>query len=132
MDIKTRILELRDQQEQINLEIEELQEQCTHPEYVEGLSMIACVQLVLICTTCGHGRSLFFEEDKRVLIVRRDEGGYHADATWLPGSPPVGCSKVSAEDAIDILKQTVLQSTFANMWSNDYELIIFKQNDALH
>lgn len=57
-DIKARIEELNKQSEAIRLEIEKLQGECPHPEFEEGLSMVACIHPVLFCTTCWWSKPM--------------------------------------------------------------------------
>ena len=45
-------------------EIRLLQEQCHHPKFEKGLSIVACVQPVMICTTCGVSKPMEYEEDQ--------------------------------------------------------------------
>ncbi len=60
MDIKARIGELNAQWQVIRLEIEQLQAQCKHPEFVRGLTIVACIQEVDICATCGWAKPIDF------------------------------------------------------------------------
>ena len=60
-DIKARMAELQKQSEAIVAEVKTLQEQCTHPEFVRGITIIACVQEVDICSTCGWAKPIVFD-----------------------------------------------------------------------
>lgn len=60
-DIKARIEEIREQFSALEAEVKALQEECTHPEFVRGLTMIACIQEIDICTTCGWGKPIVFD-----------------------------------------------------------------------
>jgi hypothetical protein len=63
MDLKQRIDELRTQIHAIELEIKQLQEQCPHPEFEQGWSMVGCVAAVLFCTTCGEMKPMPYNSD---------------------------------------------------------------------
>ena len=58
MNIKTKIQKLRARIGKFTEEIEALQKECNHPNFEQGLSMIACIQPIWICTECGHAKPL--------------------------------------------------------------------------
>lgn len=57
-EVAAMILEVRKTQEACKVLNERLQALCPHDEYVEGLTMVACIQPILMCTTCGHVRPI--------------------------------------------------------------------------
>ena len=63
MDIKKQVRAIREKQKELEREVLALQTQCSHPEYVEGLTMAAVIQCVAICTTCGHSKPIDFSGD---------------------------------------------------------------------
>jgi len=58
--IKARIEVIRQQQRAFEEEIKLLQDACTHPEFTRGLTIVACVQEIDICTNCGWGKPIDF------------------------------------------------------------------------
>lgn len=60
-DIKARIETLQAEIRKRVTAIEALQEQCPHSEFTRGLTMIACIQEVDICTTCGWAKPIVYD-----------------------------------------------------------------------
>ena len=57
-DIKIRIKAIREEYQKLEKEVETLQAACPHPRFEKGLSMIGCVQPVLLCTACGCTKAI--------------------------------------------------------------------------
>jgi hypothetical protein len=57
-EVAAMIAEVRKTQEACKVLNDRLQALCPHEEYVEGLTIIACIQPILICTTCGHAKPI--------------------------------------------------------------------------
>ena len=66
--IRARIKEIQAQWTELQKEVEELQEACPHPQYEEGLTIVACIQPVLICSTCGHTKPMPPFEGETVMM----------------------------------------------------------------
>lgn len=60
-EIKARLEQLKVQSDSIVDEVKTLQALCPHPEFVRGLSIIACIQEVDICNTCGWVKPIVFD-----------------------------------------------------------------------
>ena len=62
---------IKEQREEIQSEMQKLQErlkllqqECKHPAFEKGYSMMGCVQPVLFCTECGHMRPLVSDQNE--------------------------------------------------------------------
>jgi len=66
----------------------------------------------------------------KIVRVNVADGKYSADATWLPGSPPVARGWSSQELAIAVLKDMLAAETVSGTkddwgpWPDAYEVII--------
>ncbi len=58
MKIKTKISKLQTKIRALTEQITKLQSECDHPRYEKGLSIIACVQEVWLCTECGYAKPI--------------------------------------------------------------------------
>lgn len=58
MKIKDKIKKLSAQCKKLENEIKDLQDQCPHPKFVQGLTIVACVQTCWICEDCGYTKPL--------------------------------------------------------------------------
>jgi len=62
MTIKEEIEKLNVQIRGLYDEIKKLQDQCLHPKFVRGLTMVACVQSCYICEDCGFTKPMPIED----------------------------------------------------------------------
>lgn len=59
--IKEQIDDLSNQIQTLQKQIVALQQECPHPTFIHGLTMIACIAPVLICDDCGFAKPMPLE-----------------------------------------------------------------------
>ena len=58
-EVYKRIKAIRLLIESLTEEVQYVQAQCSHAKYVEGLTMMGCIQRVLLCENCGYAKPPF-------------------------------------------------------------------------
>lgn len=57
-EISDRVTAISQQMRAFEAEIKKLRAICPHPEFMSGITMVACIQEVLICKDCGHAKPI--------------------------------------------------------------------------
>lgn len=58
MTIKEQCETLYKEMRRLEEELKSIQGACSHPKFVEGLSIVACIQSVLLCEDCGYAKPI--------------------------------------------------------------------------
>ena len=56
---RKKIQKIQGQMKALEDKIRAVQDKCTHPKFVKGLTIVACVQECWICDECGYAKPLY-------------------------------------------------------------------------
>jgi len=66
--IREKLEKIWAEQRELEKQAKALQEQCEHPSFTEGLTIIACIQPILICDECGFGKPIKYDSGNGNIV----------------------------------------------------------------